>query len=59
MAYEVKPKQEGAWGATQIVVAYVLMQFDIPAEVAVAGGVLARPVLGYAMRFLPKPKADA
>lgn len=55
--YQVKPVAEGTWGAVQIVAAFVLMQFDVPAEVAVAGGVLARPVLGYVLRFLPQPKA--
>ena len=57
--YEVKPVAEGTWGAVQIVTAYVLIQFGVEQYAAVAAGVLARPVLGYLLRFLPSPKVEA
>lgn len=64
--YDIKTGPEGVWFAVQTAIAAVsgwaLLAYtgmDATAVVIVAGaaGSVARPVLGYLVRFLPKPGA--
>lgn len=52
--YQFKTGAEGTWAALGIVVGYIVAQaFGVPETVAIASGVLARPVVGYLLQFVP------
>ena len=67
MTYEIKRDAESIWFALQTAVAALsgwgplALGVDAAVVVIVAGaiGSITRPILGYLIRFLPKPKEDA
>ena len=66
MQYNLKPKEEGTWGALQAglvtLITALLISQGVENEVAVpagaVAGILVRPIGGYLVRFLPRPKTE-